>query len=179
MTTFRAEAYVPDSRKPDVVFADDLEADLSRRDFTINAMALSLPELTLVDPFGGVADLASKRLRTPLDPIISFTDDPLRMLRAARFIAGYAMVPDPAVTAAVENLHQRLSIVSAERIRDELDKLLVVTRSGPRTVVRLGNGTGRTSSSPSCPGWRSSRTRSIATRTCSPTPSPSSSNTSS
>jgi len=131
VTTFRAEAYVPDSRKPDVVFADDLEADLSRRDFTINAMALSLPELTLVDPFGGVADLASRRLCTPLDPIISFTDDPLRMLRAARFVAGYAMVPDPAVTAAVENLHQRLSIVSAERIRDELDKLLVVPDPAP------------------------------------------------
>ena len=131
VTTFRAEAYVPDSRKPDVVFADDLEADLSRRDFTINAMALSLPDLALVDPFGGVADLAAKRLRTPLDPSISFTDDPLRMLRAARFVAGYAMVPDQALTDAVATLHHRLSIVSAERIRDELDKLLVVPDPAP------------------------------------------------
>ena len=131
VTTFRAEAYVPDSRKPDVAFADDLEADLSRRDFTINAMALSLPDLSLVDPFGGVADLAAKRLRTPLDPSISFTDDPLRMLRAARFVAGYAMVPDQALTDAVATLHHRLSIVSAERIRDELDKLLVVPDPAP------------------------------------------------
>jgi poly(A) polymerase len=126
VTTFRAEAYVPESRKPTVAFADDVEADLSRRDFTINAMALALPSMELIDPFGGVDDLAAKRLRTPLDPAVSFTDDPLRMLRAARFIAGYGMVPSPPVVAAVEAYHQRLAIVSAERIRDELDKLLVV-----------------------------------------------------
>jgi poly(A) polymerase len=126
VTTFRAEAYVPESRKPMVEFADAVEADLSRRDFTINAMALALPSMELIDPFGGVDDLASRRLRTPLDPATSFTDDPLRMLRAARFIAGYAMVPDPGVVAAVESLHQRLAIVSAERVREELDKLVVV-----------------------------------------------------
>ena len=126
VTTFRAEAYVPESRKPAVAFADELEADLSRRDFTINAMALALPSMELVDPFGGVDDLAAKRLRTPLVPAESFTDDPLRMLRAARFIAGYAMVPDPAVVSAVQSLHHRLAIVSAERIRDELDKLVSV-----------------------------------------------------
>jgi poly(A) polymerase len=131
VTTFRAEAYVPESRKPEVEFAAELDADLSRRDFTINAMALSLPELSLVDPFGGVSDLAARRLRTPLDPSVSFTDDPLRMLRAARFIAGYAMVPEPDVTAAVEQLRHRLSIVSAERVRDELDKLMVVETPGP------------------------------------------------
>jgi poly(A) polymerase len=126
VTTFRAEAYVPESRKPTVEFAGAIEADLSRRDFTINAMALALPTMELVDPFGGVDDLAARRLRTPLDPAVSFTDDPLRMLRAARFIAGYGMVPAPPVVAAVEAYHQRLSIVSAERVRDELDKLLVV-----------------------------------------------------
>ncbi|MDQ4096880.1 MAG: CCA tRNA nucleotidyltransferase, partial [Actinomycetota bacterium] len=89
ITTHRAEAYQPESRKPDVAFADAVEADLSRRDFTVNAMALSLPDLQLVDPHGGIADLAARLLRTPLEPEQSFTDDPLRMLRAARFIAGY------------------------------------------------------------------------------------------
>jgi poly(A) polymerase len=86
ITTHRAEAYRPDSRKPDVVFADAIEADLSRRDFTVNAMALSLDDLQLVDPFDGLADLAASRLRTPLPPEESFSDDPLRMMRAARFI---------------------------------------------------------------------------------------------
>ncbi|MHB8505077.1 MAG: HD domain-containing protein, partial [Acidimicrobiales bacterium] len=130
ITTHRAEAYHPDSRKPDVVFADAVEADLSRRDFTVNAMALSLPDLALVDPFDGVGDLAAGRLRTPLDPEVSFTDDPLRMLRAARFIAGYGLAPDPAVVEAVTALRSRLDIVSDERIRDELDKLVVVPRPG-------------------------------------------------
>src|SRR5687768_458014 len=89
ITTFRAEVYRPDSRKPTVTFSDTLETDLSRRDFTVNAMALSLPEPNLVDPYGGVDDLlVHRRLRTPLDPEISFLDDPLRMMRAARFIAG-------------------------------------------------------------------------------------------
>ena len=88
ITTHRAEAYVPDSRKPEVRFGDDIETDLSRRDFTINAMALSLPGLVLVDPFDGITDLLAHRLRTPLDPEVSFSDDPLRMSRATRFIAG-------------------------------------------------------------------------------------------
>jgi poly(A) polymerase len=117
--------YRPDSRKPDVEYADDLETDLSRRDFTINAMALSLPDLQLVDPFDGLADLAAKRLRTPLAPDVSFVDDPLRMLRAARFIAVFGLTPDPALVEAVPRLADRLAIVSAERIRDELSKLLV------------------------------------------------------
>ena len=82
ITTHRAEVYVPDSRKPEVTFGDDVEEDLSRRDFTINALALRLPDMELVDPFGGLADLAAGRLRTPLDPEVSFGDDPLRMLRA-------------------------------------------------------------------------------------------------
>jgi poly(A) polymerase len=132
ITTHRAEAYRPDSRKPDVRFADAVEADLSRRDFTVNAMALRLsasptPEgVALIDPFDGAADLAAARLRTPLDPETSFTDDPLRMLRAARFISGYHFLPDTELVDAVKSLRGRLEIVSAERIRDELDKLLVV-----------------------------------------------------
>ncbi len=130
ITTHRAEAYSPDSRKPEVVFADVVEADLSRRDFTVNAMALSLPDLVLVDPFGGVDDLAELRLRTPLAPEHSFGDDPLRMLRAARFIAGYGLVPTPELVAAVRSMRGRMEIVSAERIRDELDKLLVVDQPG-------------------------------------------------
>ncbi len=130
VTTHRGEAYTPESRKPDVVFADAVEEDLSRRDFTVNAMALSLPDARLIDPFGGVDDLAAHQLRTPLRPQESFSDDPLRMLRAARFIAGYDLVPVPELVAAVGELRSRLEIVSAERIRDELDKLLVVPRPG-------------------------------------------------
>jgi poly(A) polymerase len=131
VTTHRAEAYQPDSRKPEVSFAGDVEADLSRRDFTVNAMALRVtgaqgeaPEL--IDPFGGVADLAAGTLRTPLAPEVSFSDDPLRMLRAARFMAGYGLAPEPALVAAVESMAERLEIVSAERVRDELCKLMVV-----------------------------------------------------
>ena len=135
VTTYRAEAYTPDSRNPDVVFATDIEADLSRRDFTINAMALRLTngagaDLTLVDPFGGLDDLFARRLRTPLDPDVSFTDDPLRMLRAARFLARFVLEPDPALVESIERLHERLSIISAERIRDELDRLLVTDPPG-------------------------------------------------
>jgi poly(A) polymerase len=136
ITTHRAEAYVPDSRKPEVSFADEVEADLSRRDFTVNAMALHVtgavgeaPEL--IDPFGGVTDLAAGVLRTPLSPEVSFTDDPLRMLRAARFLAGYGLAPVPELVAAVEALAGRLEIVSAERVRDELSKLLVVEEPSP------------------------------------------------
>jgi len=128
ITTHRAEAYQPDSRKPDVEFADVVEADLARRDFTVNAMALRLPDAVLVDPFDGVDDLADHRLRTPLSPEESFSDDPLRMLRAARFLAGYRLAPEPEVVRAVETMRSRLDIVSAERIRDELDKLMVVER---------------------------------------------------
>ncbi len=126
ITTHRAEAYQPDSRKPEVVFGDSIEDDLSRRDFTVNAMALRLPDLELIDPFGGLGDLATRRLRTPLDPETSFADDPLRMLRAARFIARLNLEPDEALVEAVRCGHDRLAIVSAERIRDELDKIMVV-----------------------------------------------------
>ncbi|MGZ4771341.1 MAG: CCA tRNA nucleotidyltransferase [Ilumatobacteraceae bacterium] len=128
ITTHRAEAYNDDSRKPHVEFADEIDVDLSRRDFTINSMALELTTSTpnLVDPFGGAADLATRTLRTPLSPEVSFSDDPLRMLRAARFIARYQLQPVAELTAAVTAMHARLEIVSAERIRDELDKLIVV-----------------------------------------------------
>jgi poly(A) polymerase len=126
ITTHRAEAYHPDSRKPEVAFGDSIEDDLARRDFTVNAMALRLPELELIDPFGGLVDLAERRLRTPLDPAVSFADDPLRMLRAARFIAKLDLEPTEELVAAVRADHGRLSIVSAERIRDELDKIMVV-----------------------------------------------------
>jgi poly(A) polymerase len=128
ITTFRAEAYTDDSRKPRVEYADDVETDLSRRDFTVNAMALELnverPEL--VDPFGGATDLVSHVLRTPLSPEVSFGDDPLRMMRAARFIAGYGLRPTEELLVAATEMAGRLDIVSAERIRDELDKLIVV-----------------------------------------------------
>jgi poly(A) polymerase len=126
ITTHRAEAYVPDSRKPEVTFGDDITVDLSRRDFTINALALRLPDMELIDPFDGLGDLAAGRLRTPLDPEVSFGDDPLRMLRAARFAARFSLEPDPALTEAVQRMHGRLAIVSAERIRDELDKMIMV-----------------------------------------------------
>ena len=128
VTTHRGEAYRPDSRKPEVSFASAVEEDLRRRDFTVNAMALALPEPELIDPFDGVDDLAQHRLQTPMAPEDSFGDDPLRMLRAARFIAGYGLVPAPDLTAAVRAMRGRLEIVSAERVREELDKLLVVRK---------------------------------------------------
>jgi poly(A) polymerase len=131
ITTHRAEAYDPESRKPEVVFSDVIDADLSRRDFTVNAMALSLPDPVLIDPFGGATDLADGRLRTPLSPQESFSDDPLRMLRAARFLAGYGLTPDDELRAAATSMCDRLSIVSAERIRDEFDKLMVVEDPTP------------------------------------------------
>jgi poly(A) polymerase len=131
ITTHRAEVYRPDSRKPAVRFADRIEVDLSRRDFTVNAMALALPEPALIDPFEGAGDLAGRRLRTPLAPEESFSDDPLRMMRAARFIAGYGLEAEPEVVDAVRRLRHRLEIISAERIRDELDKLLEVEDPSP------------------------------------------------
>ena len=129
ITTFRAESYTDDSRKPHVTYADDVETDLGRRDFTVNAMALELTggdTPTLVDPHGGAIDLINKVLRTPLGPDVSFSDDPLRMLRAARFISGYGLQPTEQLVAAVNDMASRLEIVSAERIRDEFDKLITV-----------------------------------------------------
>ena len=128
ITTHRAEAYTDDSRKPEVQYAVDVATDLSRRDFTINAMALELTadSPTLVDPYNGALDLMARTLRTPLSAETSFNDDPLRMLRAARFIARYNLQPVPELVEAVQALRGRMSIVSAERIRDELDKLICV-----------------------------------------------------
>ena len=102
ITTHRAEVYDPDSRKPEVEYSDAIEADLSRRDFTVNAMALAVPDLELIDPFDGAADLAAGGLRTPLRPRSPSATIPLRMLRAARFIAGYGLTPEPDLVTAVE-----------------------------------------------------------------------------
>jgi poly(A) polymerase len=132
ITTHRAEAYEAGSRKPTVEFSTAIESDLSRRDFTVNAMALALPEPELIDPFDGRSDLlVHRRLRTPLSPDLSFTDDPLRMMRAARFIPGYGLEPVPELVEAVIRHRERMEIVSAERIRVELDKLLVLEDPGP------------------------------------------------
>jgi poly(A) polymerase len=126
ITTYRSETYVPDSRKPaGIRYGTSLEADLRRRDFTVNAMAAPLPSLELVDPFGGLRDLRDRVLRTPGSPEESFTDDPLRMMRAARFTAQLGFTVAPEVAAAMRPLAPRLSVVSAERVRDELTKLLL------------------------------------------------------
>ena len=124
ITTHRAEVYDEASRKPVVSFGDDLETDLSRRDFTINAMAIDVSSGHLIDPHGGRTDLADRNLATPLDPEISFSDDPLRMLRAARFIPRFDLTPTPDLFTTATALAERLSIVSGERIHDELGKLL-------------------------------------------------------
>ncbi len=125
VTTYRSEAYRGDSRKPLVAFSDDIAEDLSRRDFTVNAMALRLPDPVMVDPFGGLTDLAEHVLRTPLSPEISFGDDPLRMLRLFRFMSQLGFSGDPGAVSAVAEMAGRLGVVSAERIRDELVRLLV------------------------------------------------------
>jgi poly(A) polymerase len=140
ITTFREEVYREENRKPVVTFASDIRTDLSRRDFTINAMAIRLPDGAFEDPFGGLKDLAAKSIDTPLEPEIAFTEDPLRMLRAARFAATLEMTPTSRVVEAIERMRERLSIVSAERIRDELDKLLLAKRPslGLELVVETG-----------------------------------------
>ncbi|HEU0131316.1 MAG TPA: CCA tRNA nucleotidyltransferase [Mycobacteriales bacterium] len=125
ITTFRAESYDPESRKPEVVYGDSLDGDLVRRDFTVNAMAVALPDHEFVDPYGGLRDLAEGVLRTPGAPEDSFGDDPLRMLRAARFAAQLGFTPAPEVVAAMAAMAERLTIVSAERIQGELSKLLL------------------------------------------------------
>jgi poly(A) polymerase len=140
ITTHRSEHYAATSRKPEVVFGRDLQVDLSRRDFTINAMAFELPTGPLHDPFGGRDDLGARRLRTPLDPAISFDDDPLRMLRAARFVARFGLQPDPELVAVATAAAGRLRIVAAERIHDELERLLAAPdpAAGLRLLVTTG-----------------------------------------
>jgi poly(A) polymerase len=143
ITTYRSDVYDPSTRKPDVSFGTSLEGDLVRRDFAVNAMAVPLPldvAAPLVDPFGGLDDLAAQVLRTPGPPQRSFDDDPLRMLRAARFAAQLGFSVDPSAVEAIREMAGRLSIVSAERIRDELSKLILSTR--PRLGLELLVGTG-------------------------------------
>ena len=131
ITTFRREIYRGDSRKPDVTFGDTLEEDLIRRDFTVNAMAFDVINPGLIDPTGGASDLNARLLRAPMDPVVLFSEDPLRMLRAARFAARFAFAIDPALEAAALQLAERLSIVSPDRIRGELDLLLVTEDPTP------------------------------------------------
>lgn len=140
ITTYRSESYDPKSRKPDVVYGDTLEGDLARRDFAVNAMALRLPSREFVDPHGGLDDLHAKVLRTPGPPERSFDDDPLRMLRAARFASQLGFAVDPAAFAAMTAMDERIEIVSAERIREELDKLICGDhpREGLRILVESG-----------------------------------------
>ncbi|MDI6910150.1 CCA tRNA nucleotidyltransferase [Nocardioides sp.] len=140
ITTYRSEAYDPDSRKPTVDFGDSLAGDLGRRDFTVNAMAVRVPGRELEDPYGGVVDLAERVLRTPGRPEDSFSDDPLRMMRAARFAAQLGFGVDPAVVAAMTAMAARIEIISAERVRDELVKL--VCAPYPRVGLRLLVDTG-------------------------------------
>jgi poly(A) polymerase len=140
ITTFREERYPEDERKPAVSFAKDIQTDLSRRDFTINAMAVRLPDGEFIDPFEGVKDLAAKRLDTPLDPEIAFSDDPLRMLRAARFVSQFGVTPVPRVVEAIERMRERLRIVSAERIREELEKLLLGESPGDGLALLVETG---------------------------------------
>lgn len=140
ITTFREEVYPEDSRHPHVAFAKEIETDLSRRDFTINAMALRLPDKEFIDPFRGLYDLGHKVLRTPLEPEISFGDDPLRMLRAARFVSTLEVAPEREVVEAIRSMKDRLGIVSPERIQEEFSKLLVGARVelGLKLIVETG-----------------------------------------
>lgn len=135
ITTYRAEKYDPDSRKPLVAFGSDLTEDLFRRDFTINSMALRLPSLELVDPFGGQKDLEAGLIRTPGTPQDSFSDDPLRMMRAARFASRLNFDLAPEVFEAMTDMADRITIISAERVREELVKLICGT--APRRGIDL------------------------------------------
>ena len=140
ITTYRAESYDPSSRKPEVAFGDSLTGDLGRRDFTVNAMAVSVPGRTFEDPYGGVVDLAQRVLRTPGTPEDSFSDDPLRMMRAARFAAQLGFEVAPEVVEAIRAMAERIEIISAERVRDELVKLVCAPypRRGLTLLVETG-----------------------------------------
>ena len=142
VTTYRTEKYEEDSRKPDVEFGETIEGDLSRRDFTVNAMALELTtkEPKFIDPFGGIDDLAKKILRTPASAQQSFSDDPLRMMRAARFASQLNFEIHPDVLIAMQTMTSRISIISAERIRDEFIKLLM--SPNPRIGITILVDTG-------------------------------------
>lgn len=137
VTTYRTESYDPESRKPEVAYGQSLEGDLSRRDFTVNAMALELTQGApiFIDPFNGLEDLANRLLRTPGTVENSFSDDPLRMMRAARFAAQLNFTVADDVMRAMKNMAGRISIISAERVRDELSKLLL--SSNPRIGITM------------------------------------------
>ncbi|MEU3254714.1 CCA tRNA nucleotidyltransferase [Streptomyces sp. NPDC006997] len=140
VTTYRSEAYDRTSRKPEVAYGDSIEDDLVRRDFTVNAMAVALPEKTFIDPHGGLDDLGARVLRTPGTPEASFSDDPLRMMRAARFAAQLDFEVAPEVVTAMTEMAGRIEIVSAERVRDELNKLILSAhpRKGLALLVETG-----------------------------------------
>ncbi|MER7800145.1 CCA tRNA nucleotidyltransferase [Streptomyces parvulus] len=140
VTTYRSEAYDRTSRKPEVSYGDSIEQDLVRRDFTVNAMAVALPEKKFIDPHGGLDDLAARVLRTPGTPEESFSDDPLRMMRAARFAAQLDFEVAAEVVAAMKDMAGRIDIVSAERVRDELNKLILSAhpRKGLTLLVESG-----------------------------------------
>src|SRR3954451_9526558 len=140
ITTYRSEVYDPSSRKPTVDYGDSLVGDLGRRDFTVNAMAVTLPGREFEDPYGGIVDLAHRVLRTPGRPEDSFADDPLRMMRAARFAAQLGFTVAPEVQQAMTDMAERITIVSAERVRDELVKLICAPR--PRAGLTLLVDTG-------------------------------------
>ncbi len=140
ITTFRADAYRADSRKPEVAFGDTLEDDLIRRDFTVNAMALDLVDQRFVDPYDGLRDLTAHILRTPFAPERSFGDDPLRMMRAARFTSQLGFTVTPEVRQAMHDMADRLQIVSAERVRDELVKLLLTDHPRPGLDLLVDTG---------------------------------------
>jgi len=143
ITTYRSERYAADSRNPEVRYGTSLEDDLLRRDFTVNAMAARLPDCELVDPFGGLGDLTAKVLRTPGRPEDSLNDDPLRILRAARFVAQLGFSPVPQLRVAMQQLAPRLAIVSAERVSAELSKLMLASREGgPSSGIALLVDTG-------------------------------------
>ena len=140
ITTFRKDTYGTDSRNPEIEKASDLVTDLSRRDFTINSIAYSLETNELIDPFSGLKDLASGTISTPDDPIISFSDDPLRMLRVCRFASTHGFSPDNETYIAMKENIERIKIITKERIRDEINKLLVGKNPsmGIRTLVESG-----------------------------------------
>lgn len=140
VTTYRADAYDGDSRKPIVAFGDRLEDDLVRRDFTMNAMALRLPALELVDPYGGLKDVRASRVMTPGTPEVSFTDDPLRMMRAARFTSQLGVDLAPEVEQAMTDMADQINRISRERVRDEIIKTIVgaYPRKGVDVLVRTG-----------------------------------------
>lgn len=140
ITSYRADSYDKDSRKPTVEFGDNLEDDLIRRDFTINAMALRLPSRVFVDPHQGLRDLLLETLRTPTDPEVSFSDDPLRMMRAARFASQLGFEIEPETFEAMVRLKDRIKIISNERVRDELTKLLLSENPKPGLEALVDSG---------------------------------------